>query len=65
MIRLLPSHWKPGAGFDKHLPVRYVGGGIYVREGVPQRLAFIEMCEMISTYWLAKEKSVAVKAEWL
>ena len=58
--------------FNKELPMGYVGG-ICVGEGllpVPERLAarirrgeFIEMCELISEYWLAKEEDGTPKAD--
>ena len=55
----------------RELPIGYAGG-ICVGEGlppVPERLAarsdggeFIEMCELILEYWLAKEEDGTVKA---
>jgi len=57
---------------DKDLPAGYFGG-ICIGEGlapVPEKLAarikkgeFIEMCELIPEYWLAKKKDGMVKAE--
>jgi len=61
-----------GGNLNKELPMGYVGG-ICVGEGlppVPEKLAakirrgeFIEMCELIPKYWLAKEEDGVVKAE--
>jgi len=61
-----------GDNLGKEFPVGYVGG-ICVGEGlppVPEKLAarirwgeFIEMCELIPEYWLAKEEDGVVKAE--